>query len=60
MDGYQSRDPSRAWMLAGAFWSGETGMGLAYAVPPASFELRGQKVRGRAPLGGRVGVGHGW
>ncbi|MBE9640669.1 DUF3320 domain-containing protein [Salipiger pacificus] len=45
MDGYQARDPSRTWMLAGAIWSAATGMGLTYAVPPASFELRGQKVR---------------
>ncbi|ODM48656.1 DNA helicase [Ruegeria sp. PBVC088] len=45
MDGYQSRDPAGAWMLAGAIWSAVTGMGLTYAVPPASFETRGQKVR---------------
>lgn len=45
MDGYQSRNPSRSWMLAGAIWSAATGLGLTYAVPPASFELRGQKVR---------------
>ncbi|WP_456269651.1 DUF3320 domain-containing protein [Kushneria sp. AK178] len=45
MDGYQSKDPSRSWMLAGAIWSAATGMGLTYAVPPASFELHGQKVR---------------
>ncbi len=45
MDGYQSRDPRRSWMLAGAIWSALTGLGLTYAVPPASFELHGQKVR---------------
>lgn len=45
LDGYQSRDPSRAWMLAGAIWSAATALGLSYAVPPASFEQRGQKVR---------------
>jgi hypothetical protein len=45
LDGYQSRNPGRAWMLAGAIWSAVTGMGLNYAVPPASFETRGQKVR---------------
>lgn len=45
MDGYQSRDPSRAWMLAGAIWSAATGLGLTYAVPPASFERQGQKIR---------------
>ncbi|WP_341485681.1 DUF3320 domain-containing protein [Thioclava sp. GXIMD4215] len=45
MNGYQSGDPSRSWMLAGAIWSAVTGMGLTYAVPPASFELNGQKIR---------------
>ncbi|WP_372603310.1 DUF4011 domain-containing protein, partial [Actibacterium sp.] len=45
IDGYQSKDPGRVWMLAGAIWSAVTGLGLTYAVPPASFELRGQKVR---------------
>lgn len=45
MDGYQTRNPSRSWMLAGAIWSAATGMGLTYAVPPASFERNGQKVR---------------
>ena len=45
INGYQSQDPSRVWMLAGAIWSAATGLGLSYAVPPASFEQRGQKVR---------------
>ncbi|OUX97022.1 DUF3320 domain-containing protein [Ponticaulis sp.] len=45
IDGYQSKDPQRAWMLSGAIWSAITGMGLSYANPPASFESRGQKVR---------------
>ena len=45
MDGYQSRDPLRVWMLAGAIWSAATGLGLNYAVPPASFERIGQKIR---------------
>ncbi len=45
IDGYQSKDPARAWMLAGAIWSAATGLGLTYAVPPASFEQRGQKIR---------------
>ena len=46
MDGYQSGDPNRAWMLAGAIWSAVTGLGLDYAVPPPSFEIDGQKIRG--------------
>jgi hypothetical protein len=45
MEGYQSRDPNRVWMLAGAIWSAATGMGLTYANPPASFEDHGQKIR---------------
>lgn len=45
LDGYQSGDPMRVWMLAGAIWSAATGLGLAYAVPPASFERNGQKIR---------------
>lgn len=45
IDGYQSRDPGRTWMLAGAIWSATTALGLTYAYPPASFESRGQKVR---------------
>lgn len=45
LEGYQSGDPMRVWMIAGAIWSAATGLGLAYAVPPASFERIGQKVR---------------
>ena len=46
IDGYQSGDPRRVYMLAGAIWSAATGLGLTYAEPPASFELQGQKIRG--------------
>ena len=46
MDGYQSADPRRAYLLAGAIWSAVTGLGLTYAEPPASFERVGQKIRG--------------
>lgn len=45
IDGYQGDDPHRVWMLAGAIWSAATGLGLTYAVPPASFERIGQKIR---------------
>ncbi|MEM7709279.1 MAG: DUF3320 domain-containing protein [Pseudomonadota bacterium] len=45
LDGYQSGDSSRAWAIAAAIWSAVEGMDLRYAVPPASFERRGQKVR---------------
>ncbi len=45
IDGYQSRDPRRAYMLAAAIWSAISGMGLSYAQPPRSFERQGQKIR---------------
>lgn len=45
LDGYQSRDPRRAYMLAAAIWSAISGMGLSYAQPPRSFEKQGQKIR---------------
>ena len=52
MDGYQSGDPRRAYMLADAIWSAVTGLGLTYAQPPASFETEGQKIRGPARIAG--------
>lgn len=36
----------RAWELSSAIWGAVAGMGLDYALPPASFEQSGQKVRG--------------
>ena len=45
LNGYQSGDPKRTYLLAGAVWSAVTGMGLSYAEPPKSFEASGQKVR---------------
>ena len=46
MNGYQSGDPRRAYLLAASIWSAVTGLGLTYAEPPASFERNGQKIRG--------------
>ncbi|MBA4785213.1 MAG: DUF3320 domain-containing protein [Rhizobiales bacterium] len=45
LDGYQSGDPKRAFMLCAAIYSAVSAQGLHYAEPPASFEHRGQKVR---------------
>lgn len=45
LDGYQSGDPKRAFMLSAAIYSAVSALGLHYAEPPASFEHRGQKVR---------------
>ena len=50
LDGYQSGDPRRAYMIAAAIWSAATRLGLTYAEPPASFESEGQKIRGPARL----------
>ena len=52
MNGYQSGDPRRAYMLAGAIWSAITGLALTYAEPPASFENEGQKIRGPSRITG--------
>ena len=45
LDGYQTKDPKRAYMLTAAIYSAVAKMGIFYAEPPASFEHRGQKVR---------------
>ena len=45
MDGYQSQDPNRVLHQAGAIYSALRELSIAYAVPPASFEDFGQRVR---------------
>jgi hypothetical protein len=45
LNGYQSGDPNRAYLLAAALWSAVGAKSLTYANPPASFEAVGQKVR---------------
>jgi len=49
LDGY-SGGPKRAWELASGIWSAIASMGLDYALPPASFEHTGQKIRGPAQI----------
>lgn len=44
LDGYAG-GAKRAWELASALWGAMAGMQLDYALPPASFEQSGQKVR---------------
>jgi very-short-patch-repair endonuclease len=44
IDGYQS-GARRAWEIVSAIWNAIGAMGLDYALPPASFEHTGQKVR---------------
>lgn len=45
IDGYQKKSRSRAWELMSAIWAAVTARGVTYAVPPASFESTGQKIR---------------
>jgi Protein of unknown function (DUF4011) len=45
LDGYQSEDPRRAYMLVASIWSAIAARRLTYAEPPRSFERTGQKVR---------------
>lgn len=44
IDGY-TQGPKRAWELASAIWAAVLHRKLNYALPPASFEHTGQKVR---------------
>lgn len=46
LDGYQSNDPKRAFVITTAIYSAIAKLDAFYAQPPASFEKRGQKVRG--------------
>lgn len=45
LDGYQSGDPQRTYMLVAAIWSAVASKSLTYANPPRSFEAVGQKTR---------------
>ncbi|VVP81086.1 hypothetical protein PS914_02199 [Pseudomonas fluorescens] len=45
IDGYESQSRSRTWELTSAIWSAVCSFKLSYALPPASFEHQGQKVR---------------
>lgn len=45
LDGYTGGS-KRAWELTSGIWSAVVALGLDYALPPASFEHAGQKVRG--------------
>jgi very-short-patch-repair endonuclease len=44
LDGYQG-GAKRAWELVSAIWTSFAALNLDYALPPASFEATGQKVR---------------
>lgn len=45
LDGYQSHDPNRAFLLTAAMWSAVASRSITYANPPSSFEQVGQKTR---------------
>lgn len=45
LDGYQSQDPGRVYVTAGAVYAALQGFNLTYINPPASFEDEGQRVR---------------
>ena len=49
LDGYAGGS-KRAWELSSALWSATASLGLDYALPPASFEHAGQKVRGTSQV----------
>lgn len=45
IDGYEAKSRERVWELVSAIYSAICGFQLSYALPPASFESRGQKIR---------------
>ena len=45
LDAYQTRDPNRVRMQAAAVYGALQAQNIVYAVPPASFEAVGQRVR---------------
>ncbi len=45
LDGYEAKSRARSYELASAIWSAISGLRLTYALPPASFETQGQKIR---------------
>lgn len=55
INGYESNDTARVHVIVSAIWSAVSNLQLAYALPPASFESQGQKVRSPgAILDGRM------
>lgn len=45
LDGYESQSRTRVWEMASALWTAVCNLDISYALPPASFELNGQKIR---------------
>jgi len=56
-DGYQSDNPARVDAMVAAIWDAVRELDIRYAEPPASWGLRGQKIRTpREVLEGRLGT----
>lgn len=45
LDGYESHSRTRVWEIASALWTAVCNLSISYALPPASFERNGQKIR---------------
>lgn len=45
LEGYQAKSRARAWEIMAGIWAAVSARGITYAVPPASFEQTGQKIR---------------
>ncbi|WP_077293770.1 DUF3320 domain-containing protein [Yersinia proxima] len=45
LDGYESQSRTRVWEIASALWTAVCNLSISYALPPASFERNGQKIR---------------
>lgn len=45
LDGYESQSRTRVWEMVSALWTAVCNLDISYALPPASFELNGQKIR---------------
>ena len=45
LDGYESKSRTRVWEIASALWTAICNLNISYALPPASFERNGQKIR---------------
>ena len=50
LDGYAKGKKARAWEIAEAIWAALVGHGIAYVLPPKSFERHGQPVRGPSEI----------
>jgi hypothetical protein len=45
LDGYESKSRTRVWEITSALWTAVCNLNISYALPPASFERNGQKIR---------------